>query len=149
MRVVVWADLRFFQPSTKPVRVISPIVGAEISVRMAKRTGSSSLTPKSSRYFIEPSTPTESGSRSDLPKEITSVSVSIRIRQALKTHHQKYLCICRITYSGQTQRQVSFCLSSNFESNYHDMDARQHVSSYYAVFQAEQRLMCVHGQSSL
>lgn len=51
-----------FQPSTKPVRVNSPIVGAESSLRTARTTTSSSLTPTSPKYRIEPLTPIVSGS---------------------------------------------------------------------------------------
>lgn len=40
----------------------SPMVGAESSVRMARTTTSSRLTPNSPRYCIEPSTPIVSGS---------------------------------------------------------------------------------------
>lgn len=38
-----------FQPSTKPERVSSPIVGAASSVRMARTTGSSRERPRSWR----------------------------------------------------------------------------------------------------
>ena len=49
-------------PSINPFRLISPMVGAEISVRMASTTTSSSSTPIALRYRIEPSTPIVSGS---------------------------------------------------------------------------------------
>ena len=50
------------QPSMKGPRENSPIVGALSSVSTARTTTSSSLTCKSPRYFIEPSTPILSGS---------------------------------------------------------------------------------------
>lgn len=46
----------------KPSRVSSPIVGALSSVRTARTVASSSLTPRSPRYLIVPSTPILSGS---------------------------------------------------------------------------------------
>ena len=50
------------QPSMKGLRENSPIVGALSSVSTARTTTSSSLTWRSPRYFIEPSTPILSGS---------------------------------------------------------------------------------------
>lgn len=51
-----------FQPWTKPSRFISPIVGTDNSVRTTRQATSSSLTPRSVRYRIDPSMPIVSGS---------------------------------------------------------------------------------------
>lgn len=82
----------FFHPPTKPSRVSSPIVGAESSVRIARTTTSSSLTPRSPRYRMVPSTPITStswlsGSKywsALLPKRELNGSIYLDICQTIR-----------------------------------------------------------------